>query len=143
MNGLSTYYARESRIRAAIRSAVTYPLVLAVMMALIVLAMVWKVLPVFQQVLGNMGVTLTDSGNAMMRVGTTIGLVIMLLVILLAVAVAVIMLLLRTKMHDKVLSLIFQLIPPIKRLQTELSSSRTASVLSMMLGGGFPLDEAL
>ena len=32
MQGLSAYYERESRIRQAVRSAVTYPLVLSVMM---------------------------------------------------------------------------------------------------------------
>ena len=38
MQGLSVYYERESRIRQAVRSAVTYPLVLAVMMIIAVLA---------------------------------------------------------------------------------------------------------
>ena len=38
MRGLSVYYERESRIRQAVRSAVTYPLVLAVMMIIAVLA---------------------------------------------------------------------------------------------------------
>ena len=52
MRGLSVYYERESRIRQAVRSAVTYPLVLAVMMVLILLVLILKVMPVFRTVLG-------------------------------------------------------------------------------------------
>ena len=36
MNGLAEYYGREDRIRSAVVSAVTYPLVLSVMLVLIV-----------------------------------------------------------------------------------------------------------
>ena len=45
MQGLSVYYERESRIRQAVRSAVTYPLVLAVMMVLILLVLIAVGLP--------------------------------------------------------------------------------------------------
>ena len=58
MRGLSVYYERESRIRQAVRSAVTYPLVLAVMMVLILLVLILKVMPVFRTVLGSMGAPL-------------------------------------------------------------------------------------
>lgn len=55
MQGLSAYYERESRIRQAVRSAVTYPLVLSVMMVLILMVLILKVMPVFRRVLGSMG----------------------------------------------------------------------------------------
>ena len=73
MRGLSVYYERESRIRQAVRSAVTYPLVLAVMMVLILLVLILKVMPVFRTVLGSMGVTMTETGSVMMSVGTALG----------------------------------------------------------------------
>ena len=73
MQGLSVYYERESRIRQAVRSAVTYPLVLAVMMVLILLVLILKVMPVFRTVLGSMGVTMTETGSVMMSVGTALG----------------------------------------------------------------------
>ena len=143
MNGLSDYYAREGRIRGAIRSAVTYPLMLGVMMAVIVLIMVWKVLPVFTHVLANMGVALSDSGNAMMRLGSVIGWTVLIVVAVLAVLILVCVLLTRTKHRGQVLAALYRVFPPLKRLQNQISSSRVASVLSMMLGGGFPLEEAL
>lgn len=143
MRGLSTYYARDGRIRSAIRSAVTYPLVLAVMMALIVLVMVLKVMPVFRQVLGSMGVTLTSSGSVMMRMGTTIGWIVFGLVTVLVICVAVCILLMKTGKRASLLKVLRKLFPPAARLSEQLSSARVASVLSMMLSGGFPLEEAL
>ena len=67
VKGLAVYYERESRLRSAITSAVTYPLVLGVLLVIIVLTMIWKVLPVFQRVLNSMGTELSGAGSAMIR----------------------------------------------------------------------------
>lgn len=143
MNGLSSYYSRESRIRRAIVSAVTYPIVLGVMMLLILLVMIIKVLPVFQRVLGNIGVELTASGSGMMNFGVRIGWILLVAVGLAVLAVLVCCLLLKTKLRGKVLNLLRSLFPPVRKVGFRLASSRVASVLSMMLSSGFPLDGAL
>lgn len=143
MQGLSAYYERESRIRHAVRSAVTYPLVLSVMMVLIVLVMMVKILPVFRRVLGSIGVAVTDSGSAMMQLGTAIGWAVLVLVIAIALAVAICLALLRTPKRQQVLSWQTSLLPPLRRVGRRMASARVASVLSMMLSSGFPLDEAL
>ena len=143
MRGLEEYYAREDRIRSSVVSAVTYPLVLGVMLVLIVLILLWKVLPVFRRVLSSMGVAMTESGSAMMRLGAAVGWIVLALVALVVIAVLAVLILLRTKHRDKVLALGKRCLPPIHRLSRKLSASRVASVLSMMLSGGFPTDEAL
>jgi len=143
MRGLEAYYAREDRIRSSVVSAVTYPLVLGVMLVLIVLILLWRVLPVFRRVLSSMGVAMTESGSAMMRLGTALGWTIMALVALVLIAVVTGVILLRTKHRDKVLSLAQRLVPSVHRVNRKLSASRVASVLSMMLSSGFPMDEAL
>ena len=113
------------------------------MMALIVLVMIWKVLPVFRQVLENMGVTLTSTGSMMMQLGTTLGWVVFGLVLLVVAAVVICLVLMRTGHRAGVLAFLQKAFPPAARLSTQLSSARVALVLSMMLGGGFPLEEAL
>ena len=143
MNGLSEYYGREERIRTSVVSAITYPLVLGVMLVLIILIMLWKVLPVFQRVLNSMGMEMTRSGSAMMNLGSTIGWVVLALVGVVVLAVLVCAILMKTSARDGVLSFLRKIFPPIRRLSMKLSSSRVASVLSMMLSGGFPMDEAL
>ena len=142
MNGLSDYYAREDRIRTSIIGAITYPLVLGVMLVLIIAIMLWKVLPVFQRVLNSMGAELSGSGSALMRLGSTIGWVVLALVGLVVLAVVVGAILLKTSARDKVLAFVRRIFPPMRTLSIKLASSRVASVLSMMLSSGFPTNEA-
>ncbi len=141
MRGLEEYYAREARIRQSLVSAVTYPLVLGAMLAVIVLVLLWRVLPVFRRVLNSMGMGFSD--NALMRIGTAIGWIVLVLVVLVFIAVIAALILMRTKHRDKVLGFLMNLFPSVKRLNRRLSASRVAGVLSMMLSGGFPTDEAL
>ena len=143
MRGLEDYYAREERIRSSISSAVTYPLVLGIMLVVIVGILLWKVLPVFRRVLSSMGVGMSESGSAMMRLGAAVGWIILALVAVVVIAVVVGVVLMRTKHRDKVLNLVQKLMPSMKQLNDKLSASRVASVLSMMLSGGFHTGEAL
>ena len=143
MRGLETYYAREDRIRSSIVSAVTYPMVLGIMLVVIVLILLWKVLPVFRRVLTSMGIGMSESGSTMMRLGTAAGWVVLVLVALMVILVLAAVVLLRTRKREKVLSLVQKVFPPLARLSRKLSASRVASVLSMMLSSGFPTDEAL
>ena len=142
MNGLADYYAREDRIRSSIIGAVTYPLVLGVMLVLIIAIMLWKVLPVFQRVLNSMGAEMSASGSALMNLGSTIGWVVLAIVAVVVLAVVVCALLMKTSAKDKVLALVRRLFPPVRSLSMKLASSRVASVLSMMLHSGFPTGEA-
>ena len=143
MNGLAEYYEREGRIRSAIISAITYPVVLGLMMLMIVLVMILMVLPVFRRVLGSMGVAMSASGNMMMQLGVTIGWVVLALVALVVLFVVVCAVLTRTSKREQTLNFLKSIFPPINVLSTKLASSRVSSVLSMMLSGGFPLEEAL
>ena len=127
MNDLAEYYAREDRIRSSLIGAITYPLVLGVMLVLIIAIMLWKVLPVFQRVLNSMGAELW---------------VVLALVALVVLAVVVCAILMKTGARDKVLNLVRKLFPPVRNLSMKLAASRVASVLSMMLHSGFPTGEA-
>ncbi len=142
MNGLSDYYGREDRIRTSVVSAITYPLVLGVMLVLIVVVMLWKVLPVFQRVLNSMGAELNGSGSVLMNLGSAIGWIVLALAGLAVLAVVGCVVLMKTSARESVLRVMRRLFPPIRNLSLKLSSSRVASVLSMMLSSGFPTGEA-
>ena len=142
MNDLADYYAREDRIRSSVVGAITYPLVLGVMLVLIISIMLWKVLPVFQRVLNSMGAEMSASGSALMNLGSTIGWVVLALVAVVVLAVVICAILLKTGARDSVLHMVRKLFPPLRNLSMKLASSRVASVLSMMLHSGFPTNEA-
>lgn len=120
MQGLSAYYERESRIRQAVRSAVTYPLVLSVMMVLILMVLILKVMPVFRRVLGSMGVAMTATGSMMMNVGTVIGWVVLALVLVFALAALICVLLLKSGRREQVLAGLKKAFPPLRRLSMRL-----------------------
>ena len=142
MKGLTGYYEREARIRSAIINAVTYPLVLGIMLVLIVLIMVLKVLPVFSRVLNSMGVEMTGTGRALTQIGSAIGWVVLILVGVAVLITLIAVILLRSGARDKVLAIVRKLFPAIRRLDLKLNASRVASVLSIMLSSGIPILEA-
>lgn len=143
MESLSVFYEREGRIRDSVISAITYPLVLGAMLLVIVAVMMIKVLPIFRRVLYSMGMSVVAEGASLMHVGEVIGLVVMVLVAVLLLTVFLVVILLQTKLKDKTLAVLQSIFPPMRKLSRKLSAARVAGVLSMMLSGGFPMDEAL
>ena len=143
MRGLEEYYAREDRIRGSLISAITYPVVLGILLIIIVLILLWKVMPVFDRVLDSMGVTMTQSGSMMMRIGSVLGWIVMAVVAVVLIAVVVCVVMMKTGHRDKVLAFLQKIFPPAGRIRKKLSASRVAGVLSMMLQGGFHTGEAL
>lgn len=103
MRGLSEYYDREARVRAALVDAAAYPLTLGAAAGWTVVALVGAAL-------------------------------------LFAAACLILM---KTKARGRVKAMLRRLFPGLRRLRAQLSAARTASVLSMLLSGGFPLDDTL
>jgi type IV pilus assembly protein PilC len=143
MLSLSTYYQREGRIRSAAVSAITYPLVLGVMLVVIIGILLWRVLPVFRRVLSSLGVDSTGSGSVLMQIGSIAGWAVLILIALVVVAALVILVLMKTKARGKTLRFLKNLFPPVRKLTEKLSASRVAGILSLMLSSGFPMENAL
>ena len=142
MVNLSSYYQREGRIRSAAVSAVTYPMVLGVMLVVIIAVLLWRVLPVFRRVLESLGVD-AGSGSALMRIGTAAGWIVLALIGLAVIAALVILILTKTKYRAKVLSTLRNAFPPVRKVMQKLSSARVAGILGLMLSSGFPMENAL
>ena len=143
MLALSQYYEREGRIRSAASSAITYPLVLGAMLVVIILVLLWRVLPVFNRVLDSLGVGATEGGSVLMNLGAVVGWVVLVLIGLVGIAALVCLVLMKTSHKDKVMGLIQKLFPPLKKINQKLSSARVASMLSLMLSSGYPMESAL
>ena len=71
MNALQTHYQREDTISRSIRSAMTYPLVMTGMMILIIVILMTRVMPVFQQVFRQLGREMTGFSRAVLAMGNT------------------------------------------------------------------------
>lgn len=69
---LAAYYERENSISESIRSAVTYPLIMIVMMFLIILVLIIKVLPIFKQVFIQLGTEMSPFAEKLLSIGNAL-----------------------------------------------------------------------
>lgn len=143
MRNLSAYYTREGKIRDAASSAVTYPLVLGVMMVVIIAVLLWRVMPVFRRVLGSLGVDPNGASVRLMNIGAAAGWVVLILIAVVIIAVLVFAVMMRTGKRESAMRLLRKLLPPVRKISQKLSASRIAGMLGLMLSGGFPVDSAL
>jgi len=143
LNGLSVYYERENRTHKAIVSAVTYPMILGIMVLGIIVIMIAAVLPVFTRVLNGMGITMSSTGTMMMQIGRTAGWVVIVIV---GIAVLMGLALIGMKVCGKgklAVSILEKLLPAAGRVKEDMMRTRVFSVLSMMIGSGFTTDDAI
>lgn len=143
MTNLSKFYDREDKIRSMIKSAVLQPSIMMVVMGAVVLLLVVKVLPVFKEVFKNLGSSFSETTNQVINVCTNVGIVLLVVLILMIIIGAVFGFLLNTSKKQKILNLVGKIIPPVSRIRKQVASERFASVMSMMLGSGYNLTEAL
>lgn len=69
---LTRYYRREEEVKQNIKSAVSYPLIMLGMMFIIILILIIKVLPMFNQVFTQLGSEMTGFSRVLMNIGTTL-----------------------------------------------------------------------
>ena len=69
MTSLASYYERETQISESVRSAVTYPVVMIVMMLCVIIILITRVLPIFNQVFVQLGSEMTGFAASLMTIG--------------------------------------------------------------------------
>ena len=143
MRSLSAYYAREQRIQGSVRNAVIYPLCLVIMMALVIMVLVTRVLPIFERVYRSLGAEVSATASALMNFGMRVGMVVLMLVGVFILAALAVALLMRTGKNQAIQAWLGRVFPPVRRLNDCLAAGRFAANMSMMLRSGYPLEEAL
>lgn len=138
LEALSAYYDRDSRMKDQIRRAVLYPMVSVCAMAVVVAVLVWKVLPIFEEVLESLG----GSAGMLSGLGPGLGIGVLVFLGLLILGAAASAILVKAGKGGW-LRRTFSRIGPVRRTLEKVSASRFASVLSMLLSSGYQIEEAL
>lgn len=137
--GLSEYYTRQREISENIKNAVAFPLILLVILAVIVILLLTRVLPIFNDVFAQLGVSMSGASVALMNLGSTIqSYAFVITGIVISVAILAIILYKLPGTHDKVLSLFKG-----KKLKNKMSSANFASAMAMTISSGMDIDDAL
>lgn len=143
MVSLTAYYEREQTIRARIRGAVTYPLLLFAMMSAVVILLAVQVLPMFRQVLEQLGGEMPAAAQAIMRVGMSAGdimawvLPVLLLLILLAALWG------RTPSGKAFFGRFCATSVFTRKTASKIAAGRFASAMALMLSSGMDTEAAL
>ncbi len=143
MSSLAAYYAREQRVSRSVQNAVIYPLCLIVMMAVVIVVLVVKVLPIFQQVYKSLGAEVSTTASTLMRFGTGVGVGVLVAAGVLILVALIVALLLRTGKREAVLNGLEKVFKPVRNLRDWMIAGRFASNMAMMLQSGYPLEETL
>ncbi|MBQ6814910.1 MAG: type II secretion system F family protein [Lachnospiraceae bacterium] len=142
LRALNAYYEREAKIKKSIKSAITYPILLVVMMAAVIALLVTNVLPIFEKVFNNMGTEISNTGKSIMNAGMLVGNIAfvitgIVLVLILAIYIA------NALGYGEALKRLSFKLPLLRGLSKKMSAGRFASVLSMMISSGYSLEKAL
>ena len=121
MASLSVYYAREESTRRSIQSAVVYPLCLIVMMAIVIVVLISKVLPIFRQVYRSLGTDISSSSSALMNLGMGLGTAVLIAVGALIVVALVLALLMRTSRRRAVAAWLGKAFSPVRRMAERIA----------------------
>lgn len=143
MQSLSDYYEHEENISESIRSAVTYPFIMIVMMLIIIAVIISEVLPLFNQVFIQLGTQMDGFSGSLLAIGERIrpySLIFFGLLVLLAVLFLYIT---KTQKGALLLSKISSLIAPLKRFSDSIAYGRFASGMALMLGSGMGIYQSM
>lgn len=143
MDQLAVYYHRIDDTKDKVKDAITYPSILICMMLAVIAVLVIKVLPLFQQVLNNLGADLSPFALALMATGTFLaqyG-----IVVLSIIAVLILFLFIKIKKGNanrSVMSLLSSFFLT-RRLGQDMSVAQFSYAMSLLLNSGYDTDQAL
>ncbi len=143
MDSLSTYYERNEAINQSIKNAVTYPMVMIGMMAVVIAILVIKVLPIFHQVFRQLGSDMSAFAQGIMDFGTALSHYSVWIVAVVLVLILAVSLMKRTKGGRAALARIYDTLPFMRSLSDKIAAGRFASAMALMLSSGLDTDQSL
>ncbi len=142
MQSLSEYYARIDDITNKLKQALTYPIILIILMVVVVGIIVFKVLPIFKDVLNGLGSDLSSYANSFMEFGQIFSLI-CFAVLLVLVIVIIAGYLYQRVTHVNVLSNVVQKSFLTRKLSRALNKAQITYALSLFISSGYDLQEAM
>lgn len=136
MQALNTHYEREDSISRSIRSAVTYPMIMTGMMIIVVIVLIVKVLPIFNQVFIQLGTEMTGFSRMLLNTGAVINNYSVFFIILLALIAVFTLYGTRTASGRKMFKRIGYKLPSIRKIFETTAICRFASGMALTLSSG-------
>lgn len=142
-HALSLYYENRRQLARSIRAALLYPSILLLLVAVVLVVLLAKVLPVFDEVFQQLGGSMTGLAGGLLGFGQAIdGALPVLLTALLVVMACVAAVLMKAELRDAI-SRFWQRSFGDRGIGKRIFSSRFSSALSMGMMSGLPIEESM
>ncbi|MDR1495485.1 MAG: type II secretion system F family protein [Clostridiales Family XIII bacterium] len=141
LDSLAGYYAREDNIGKSVRSAVTYPAIMLAILVAIILILIIKVLPIFNEVFISLGGDLSPLARGAMDVGAAISAYSVGVIIAVAAVAAALIIMRATKAGRAIQRRAAQKI--FKKLSLDMATGKFASGIALMLASGIDVGRAV
>lgn len=140
---LAQYYEKEENISQSVRSAVTYPLIMIVMMFLVILVLIVKVLPIFKQVFVQLGTQMSPLASNLLAVGNTLSQYSMVITAVLFLLVAACIILYKTGKGKAKIKQLLTRFPLTRGFYDKVSAGRFASGMYLGISSGMDTYQSL
>lgn len=143
MEHLCTYYERESSISQSLRSAITYPMIMSGMMIVVIIVLLVKVMPIFNQVFIQLGTEMTGFSKTLMNIGNVLNRYSLVFIILLAFIVLFSFFATRTTPGKKLMRSLCYKLPVLRSVFENTAACRFAGGMALTLGSGLDTEQSL
>lgn len=143
MSSLARYYDREDTIKANIKNVVFYPIMLFAMMGIILIILVAKILPMFENVFNELDTDVAASSGNMMSASMWIGRIVAIVVLVVFLLVVALVLWYQTKGGRRVLTSLGNRLPFTRKVMYRLGIGKFVSAMSLMISSGLDSNESL
>ncbi len=143
MQSLADYYNHEDMVSDNIRSAITYPLIMVCMMVFIIIVLITKVLPLFNQVFIQLGTEMSGISASLLRVGQSLQTYSIVLVIVLVALLIFVIFLSRTAPGKRLARNMKNHFGPTKNFFRNIAYGRFANGMALTLSSGMGIYQAL
>lgn len=143
MQSLSEYYEREELISENIRNAITYPLIMIVMMLFVVIILITKVLPLFNQVFIQLGTEITGLSASLLHIGQVIQSYSVIFIVFLVLLLILYFYFTKTTHGKTSFAHLCSTLKPTKKFYDIIAYGRFASGMALTLSSGMGIYQSL
>lgn len=140
---LERYYERQEAISRSIRSALTYPLIMVGMMALVIVVLLTRVMPVFQQVFRQLGMEMSGFSRGALLIGNALSRYAVVLTGIIAVLVLFLIWLVKTESGRAKLESLGRHFKFSREISDKMAICRFTGGLSLTLKSGLTPERGL
>lgn len=140
LKGMSEYYENRADMQRTIRFSVFHPIMLFIMMAVVVIVLVVKIIPMFSDIFASFDAGTGAVVNDTVGIASTAGTIV--LIVLLAIIVIVTAIVLIPALRKAAVSF-FAVFPLTSKLSMSFALAKLTDAMSMMITAGIDAEDAL